>query len=170
MVRSFSLRKRAALLWCCTCRQKMAITHQSCFMTVASCWRLQAPGWPCHMGAVTADMAPAPLPSPPQRPSEEGSLATRGSVAARVESGTTKGDGELLRRCISAAAQAVAAAVGQLDEMDSRVGDGDCGATLALAASAILEVQLPLSTFHCFCFLLCLIAPDVRPCMLQNML
>jgi hypothetical protein len=45
-----------------------------------------------------------------------------------------------LERCIGAAATAVAQQAARLDEADSRVGDGDCGSTLKLAADAIQEV------------------------------
>lgn len=104
---------------------------------------LQAPGWPAHSGAVVSQQSAAPVPEAPKKPekSRTQSAATGGEADG--------GAGGAMRACVQAAAEAVAAAAGELDDMDSRVGDGDCGATLSLAAAAILQVSTLASIRAC---------------------
>lgn len=119
-------------------------------------WRqcLQAPGWPAHSCAVDLVKAPAPVPrGPVKSPAGGGGSACIGSggpdaPATTDDRGRAGGAGAaggvwsgVLQGCIKAAAEAVAAAAEELDEMDSRVGDGDCGTTLGLAAAGILQVR-----------------------------
>lgn len=89
---------------------------------------VQAPGWPATAAVYVADKAPVPLP---------GDSAAQGQACrppALSEAGAA------LERGIAAAAEAVAGAAEELDDWDSRVGDGDCGATLKRAVLAIQEV------------------------------
>lgn len=96
---------------------------------------LQAPGWPAHSGAVALQQSPAPVPEAPKKP--EKSRTQPAATGGEADGGA----GGAMRACVKAAAEAVATAAGKLDDMDSRVGDGDCGATLGLAAAAILQVS-----------------------------
>ncbi|EFJ46445.1 hypothetical protein VOLCADRAFT_62675 [Volvox carteri f. nagariensis] len=77
-----------------------------------------APGWVTTGAAGEGAAAPPPPPPPPPRP------------------------GEVLGRALRAAAEALMVVAPELDEMDSRVGDGDCGTTVAAAAAALLR-ELP---------------------------
>ena len=97
---------------------------------------LQAPGWPAHSGVATPQQSPAPVPQAPNKTQPKQSRAQSAATDGEADGGV----GDAMRACIKAAAEAVAAAAGELDDMDSRVGDGDCGATLGLAAAAILQV------------------------------
>ena len=55
----------------------------------------------------------------------------------------------LLERCISVAADAIVRSAAELDDLDSRVGDGDCGSTLRLAAQEVKQVRAaPLLSFQ----------------------
>lgn len=99
----------------------------------------KAPGWPCHMDMSHANTSPAPMPSASHLSdknifSSDTAESTSGGAGCKPSE-----QGKAIRRCISAAAHAVTEAAEELDEMDSRVGDGDCGSTFATAAAAILE-------------------------------
>ena len=58
-------------------------------------------------------------------------------------------DPALVAKCLSAAASAVIAARAQLDELDGRAGDGDCGATLAGAAKDVAAAATDSESLPC---------------------
>ncbi|GIL91803.1 hypothetical protein Vretimale_7317 [Volvox reticuliferus] len=92
--------------------------------------------------------APPPPPPPPQR--RESSSSSSSSSSDDEEEPVPPSPpppppppklnpGEILGRCLLAAAESLLAAAPALDEMDAKVGDGDCGSTVASAASAIVR-------------------------------
>ncbi|KAK9915864.1 hypothetical protein WJX75_005396 [Coccomyxa subellipsoidea] len=85
----------------------------------------QAPAWPAPQGELDADKAPLPLPKGP-----DGELSS-----GRPESLTPFG--AVLERALLAVCEAVIVAAPELDALDSRIGDGDCGSTLKRGAEAI---------------------------------
>ena len=95
----------------------------------------QAPGWPRCLGICQPDKAPEPVPSGPSDASR-----TAAAAAPFSTTGAATPAGKLLRSCIEAAADALISNASRLDELDSAVGDGDCGSTLATAAKAIKQV------------------------------
>jgi dihydroxyacetone kinase len=55
--------------------------------------------------------------------------------------------GQQLRACLTAVADSLTAAAAQLNAADSKVGDGDCGSTLAAGAAA-LQQRLQANTIY----------------------
>lgn len=95
---------------------------------------MQVPGWPfASPAAAVSEKQPAPMPA---APSSGGAAAEAPGRPAELSPAAAA-----LERCIGAAAAAVAQQAARLDAADSRVGDGDCGSTLKLAADAIQEVD-----------------------------
>jgi dihydroxyacetone kinase len=45
----------------------------------------------------------------------------------------------VIRKCVEAACQALISSEAELNELDAKVGDGDCGSTLATGARAVLD-------------------------------
>jgi dihydroxyacetone kinase len=85
-----------------------------------------APAWPRLSSSDAAGLAVVPCPAPPA--ADVPKLRTPSTPEAAA-----------LAAAIRAGAQALVAAESQLSSADSVVGDGDCGATLAAGASAVLE-------------------------------
>ena len=95
----------------------------------------QAPGWPRSLSVCHRDKEPIPVMTGPvdaSQPSATDPTSADGGEATR--------SGQLLGRCIEAAADALLANAAELDELDRAVGDGDCGSTLATAARAVKQV------------------------------
>ncbi|GAX75952.1 hypothetical protein CEUSTIGMA_g3395.t1 [Chlamydomonas eustigma] len=90
-----------------------------------------APGWPATSALLnTQPVAPLLL------------GASKHSAADSVDmhrSDQLSLSGKLLEDAITAAAEAILKAAPMLDELDRKVGDGDCGSTLATGARAILQ-------------------------------
>lgn len=89
----------------------------------------QAPAWP-SLPARTSFPPPSPTPVP------------HGSTDAvpMADSPTqVSPQGEMVRGCIRAACEAVKREEDNLNAMDAKVGDGDCGTTIAKGASAVME-------------------------------
>ncbi len=74
------------------------------------------------------------VPSGPSNASQTAAAAPSSAAGAATPAG------KVLHSCIEAAADALIANAARLDELDSAVGDGDCGSTLATAAKAIKQV------------------------------
>eukprot|EP00195_Chlamydomonas_chlamydogama_P006031 CAMPEP_0202906546 /NCGR_PEP_ID=MMETSP1392-20130828/39357_1 /ASSEMBLY_ACC=CAM_ASM_000868 /TAXON_ID=225041 /ORGANISM="Chlamydomonas chlamydogama, Strain SAG 11-48b" /LENGTH=587 /DNA_ID=CAMNT_0049595115 /DNA_START=17 /DNA_END=1780 /DNA_ORIENTATION=+ len=87
-----------------------------------------APGWPAVPAHLNPDASrPAPVPG------------GGGAPAAPARPATLSPSGQVLEGAIRAAASAVLRAGAMLDQLDAKVGDGDCGSTLAHGARAILS-------------------------------
>ncbi|BDA43964.1 Triokinase/FMN cyclase [Coccomyxa sp. Obi] len=96
----------------------------------------QVPAWPAPQGELALDKAPVPLP----RSCEDG----EGSV--RPQSLTPFG--QAMEHALLAVCDALIAAAPKLDDLDSRIGDGDCGSTLKSGAEAVkaaVGTSLPLN-------------------------
>eukprot|EP00798_Chlamydomonas_sp_ICE-L_P005044 gene5044-34833_t len=114
-----------------------------------------APGWPnsghqatSHSSALVA----TPLPGWPN--SGHQAMSHSSALVATLLPGRKLGEkppkpevvrpdspseaGLMLERCMKAASESVLAVAAELDELDGKVGDGDCGSTLSLGANAIL--------------------------------
>ncbi|KAK7270669.1 hypothetical protein RJT34_25991 [Clitoria ternatea] len=90
----------------------------------------KAPYWPV---AADGDRPPAKIPVPiPQAPSAK-------SVEPRSRPLQLNEQGQILEVTIAAAANAIINIKDNLNEWDGKVGDGDCGSTMARGAQAILE-------------------------------
>ncbi|KAL4434444.1 hypothetical protein ABPG75_000885 [Micractinium tetrahymenae] len=91
----------------------------------------EAPAWPSAPAIYAPDKAPLPLPTGPNDETEEQ------AAGAAAGSGTDTEQAQTVRRCLEAACRALHAAEAELNALDGKVGDGDCGSTLAKGASAI---------------------------------
>ena len=89
-----------------------------------------AHGWPGKRATVV-DKVPAPVPSLEAMAGEGASASGAGGEPATEQ-------GRALGAALRAACSALVAAGPELDALDAKVGDGDCGATLARGASAVL--------------------------------
>ncbi|KAG2427354.1 hypothetical protein HXX76_012548 [Chlamydomonas incerta] len=124
-----------------------------------------APGWPYRGPALPAPYDPAtladvPAPLPVAKAGPGG-----GDAMPPLPAGGLSAAGAALGRALRAAAGAVVAAEAELDEMDAKVGDGDCGATLAGGGRAVLAAldagAVPL---HCAPAAAAAVAAAVRGC------
>ncbi|XP_057767609.1 putative 3,4-dihydroxy-2-butanone kinase isoform X3 [Salvia miltiorrhiza] len=90
----------------------------------------RAPNWPV---AVDGNHPPAkiPVPVPPSRSKKNDEVSSRPEQLSPL--------GHILEVAIEAAATAIINLKDNLNEWDSKVGDGDCGSTMSRGASAILE-------------------------------
>uniref|UniRef100_A0A061S670 Dihydroxyacetone kinase n=1 Tax=Tetraselmis sp. GSL018 TaxID=582737 RepID=A0A061S670_9CHLO len=92
-----------------------------------------APAWP--RVALEPGLSSAVSPTVPVAPAP--SAAEKPPVMVLPES-----EGEAIRRKVEAACRTLVSLEGRLEELDRRVGDGDCGATFRRAAEAVLA-KLP---------------------------
>lgn len=88
----------------------------------------QAPCWPKNKCEVAPDKKRLPLPPGPTGDS---------SATRQTRPGKLTQQGAMLERALLAAATAILEHAQELDELDQRVGDGDCGTTLAQGARGI---------------------------------
>jgi hypothetical protein len=106
-------------------RPKTALQADSDAMLEALDAPTTAPAWTARCNITPAGKtAPLPLPHGP----------TDAAIAFSTASSASP-DG-LLMACIVAACKAIVGAELELDDLDKKVGDGDCGATLAKGAAA----------------------------------
>lgn len=100
-----------------------------------------AVGWPKHGGKYIADKVPAPV---PQGPTD----AMMSAEGATKDEAYGSGESEVVRKCIEAACAAVLELEGELNDLDGKVGDGDCGTTMATGARAVHAAlpELPLDS------------------------
>ncbi|GAB4813888.1 hypothetical protein N2152v2_000934 [Parachlorella kessleri] len=87
----------------------------------------QAPAWPALPGHYAAAKDPIPVPK-----------GSTDEVPISEEPQEVSPFGQRVRRCLAAACEVVLAAEDEVNALDAKVGDGDCGSTLAKGASAIL--------------------------------
>eukprot|EP00898_Chlorokybus_atmophyticus_P005861 jgi/Chlat1/6276/Chrsp44S05867 len=100
-----------------------------------------APGWP-NATAVARNERSTPLPVPP-------AAVTSDAPSQRPEQLSPAA--QRLESTISAAASALIAAEAELNVMDAKVGDGDCGSTLAAGARKVLadlDARYPLESLE----------------------
>ncbi|XP_042000283.1 putative 3,4-dihydroxy-2-butanone kinase [Salvia splendens] len=90
----------------------------------------RAPNWPV---AVDGNRPPAkiPVPVPPSRSKKNDEVSSRPEELSPL--------GHILEVAIEAAATSIINLRDNLNDWDSKVGDGDCGSTMSRGASAILE-------------------------------
>lgn len=91
----------------------------------------EAPGWsgkPAHI-----DNGKAPQPLPDLGHHKEASAADGSGAAPATPAGVALG------AALRAACEVLVASEAELDALDAKVGDGDCGATLARGAQAVLQ-------------------------------
>ncbi|CAL8469949.1 g9491 [Coccomyxa elongata] len=96
----------------------------------------QAPAWPAPQGELALHKAPVPLP----RSCEDGEGSGRPQALTPF--------GKVMERALLAVCDALIAAAPKLDDLDSRIGDGDCGSTLRSGAEAVkaaVGTSLPLN-------------------------
>ncbi|KAK9824231.1 hypothetical protein WJX72_008791 [[Myrmecia] bisecta] len=86
----------------------------------------QAPAWPHTSAVYSQESKLVPMPVAPQE-----SAACQGSPASLSAVGAAA------KAAIQAATQSIIAASAELDAMDRRVGDGDCGSTLRRGAQTL---------------------------------
>ncbi|EFN51059.1 hypothetical protein CHLNCDRAFT_28367 [Chlorella variabilis] len=97
----------------------------------------KAPAWPSTPAVYSAAIQLLPVPAG----------ATDEQVAGRSSAeGPSSEQGQLAHRCIAAVCEALVQAEAELNALDAKVGDGDCGSTLAQGAVAIQQqlASLPL--------------------------
>ncbi|KAL4420321.1 hypothetical protein ABPG77_010226 [Micractinium sp. CCAP 211/92] len=93
----------------------------------------EAPAWPSAPAIYAPNKVPVLLPTgPTDEAGEDGAGA-----AAGADSGANSEHARAVRRCLEAACEALLGAEAELNALDGKVGDGDCGSTLAKGASAI---------------------------------
>lgn len=100
-----------------------------------------APGWTAGPGCINLD-ADKPVPVPARG---------EGHSAEAKRPATLTPEGAKLEQVIHAAASALVESVNDVDAIDSKVGDGDCGTTLGHGASGILadlKTEYDLNTPH----------------------
>ena len=98
----------------------------------------EAVAWPKHGGKYIENKIPAPLPCG----TTDTIAFTAAGDATKPQSGIEKGEqlllnADLVRKCIQAACEAVLRLEGELNDLDGKVGDGDCGTTMATGARAV---------------------------------
>jgi dihydroxyacetone kinase len=115
-----------------------------------------APGWPRQFGGYVVGKEATPVPHGPitdSRITTEGTgldSTTTAAVEKNQNNGSQKEDKEeneeeeevavaVIRKCVEAACQALISSEAELNELDAKVGDGDCGSTLATGARAVLD-------------------------------
>lgn len=105
-----------------------------------------APGWPRHGGKYVADKEATPVPRGDLADTIDFSGGVGNVDMKHVHDGIGGGDGTsdeaiavlLTKQCIEAACHALLDSEAELNDLDAKVGDGDCGSTLATGAQAIL--------------------------------
>ena len=104
-----------------------------------------APGWPRQGGKYLAGKKATPV---PRGPTDSTSTTIGTNITTdKVEGSKKEGEGAsesdeasiLVRRCIEAACHALINSETELNDLDAKVGDGDCGSTMATGAHAILN-------------------------------
>ncbi|KAG2424502.1 hypothetical protein HYH02_015172 [Chlamydomonas schloesseri] len=104
-----------------------------------------APGWPYRGPALPGAFDPAslaavraPLPAAASAAAGAPGPGAGGEAVPPLPAGGLSAAAAALGRALRGAAGAVVAAEAELDDMDAKVGDGDCGATLAGGGRAVL--------------------------------
>lgn len=86
-------------------------------------------------------VAPTSVPAWPQAIAPEFPVPVQGVAIKDPFDEVTPSKDEAVSAAMGRACEALIAAKAVLDELDSKVGDADCGATMAMAAGKILEAQ-----------------------------
>jgi len=106
-----------------------------------------APGWPRHGGNYIADKKATPVPGGDSIDAE-GTSGHVGNADLKDANDANLGDVSvdevtpealLTKQCIEAACQALLDSEAELNDLDAKIGDGDCGSTLGTGAHAILS-------------------------------
>ena len=95
-----------------------------------------APGWTFSTPAILNPDAKNPLPLTHLTDPSSTTGASEGQAKPHPPPSTA--EGKSFKKAMEAAAHAIVSQAAALDAMDAKVGDGDCGSTLALGANRII--------------------------------